>query len=30
MPDIINYIIQQIKSAEKKDHKNALIELVSF
>lgn len=28
MPDIVNYVIEQIKIAKKQDHKQALVELV--
>ncbi len=28
MPDLVNYVIEQVKVAKKTDHKNALIELV--
>ncbi len=28
LPDIVNYVIQQVKIAKKTDHKQALVELV--
>ncbi len=30
MPDIIKYMIEEVKSAKKKDHKEALVEFVFY